>query len=135
MQPVRHWRTQKSRYRLVGVFCGECGHKAFPPRRLCRRCGADNLAEHQFLGLGEVYSYSTVYQAPRGFTEFVPYTTALVRLQEGPLVATQLTDAEPEAFHVGMAVQVVTRRVAEDGPDGVVVYGYKFRPVLGADSD
>ncbi|MBN1608161.1 MAG: hypothetical protein JW940_16125, partial [Polyangiaceae bacterium] len=35
---------------------------------------------------------------------------------------------DPDQVEVGMAVEMVTRRVREDGPDGVVVYGYKFRP-------
>jgi len=83
-----------------------------------------------FSGRGEVYSYSTVYNAPRGFEEFVPYTVALVRLEEGPLVTAQLTDVDADELRIGMPVEMVTRRVQSGGDEGVIVYGYKFRPVV-----
>jgi hypothetical protein len=80
-----------------------------------------------FSGQGEVYSYSTVFHAPLGYEEFVPYTVALVRLKEGPLVTTQLTDMDNGEAQVGMKVEMVTRKLREYGEDGVIVYGYKFR--------
>jgi uncharacterized OB-fold protein len=70
-----------------------------------------------------------LYQAPAGFTEYAPYPVALVRLDEGPLVACQLTDIQPDALRIGMDVEMVTRKLSEDGHDGIVLYGYKFRPV------
>ena len=78
----------------------------------------------------EVYSYSTIYQAPEGFEEFIPYTVALVKLEEGPLVTAQLTDVEAEDVRVGMPVEMVTRKIREEGEDGLIVYGYKFRKPL-----
>jgi len=81
----------------------------------------------RFSGQGEVYSYSTVFQAPSGYEEFVPYTVALVRLKEGPLVTAQLTDMDNDEARVGMKVEMVTRKLREYGEDGVIVYGYKFR--------
>jgi uncharacterized OB-fold protein len=83
-----------------------------------------------FCGLGTVYSYSVVRSAPNGFVEQVPYVVALVRLVEGPLVAAQLTDVAPDGVAMGMAVQMVTRRLRVDGRLGLVHYAYKFRPVL-----
>jgi uncharacterized OB-fold protein len=130
MEVPRHYRTRHARYALIGTVCDECGAPAFPPRELCAACGHDALSPFRFSGRGQVYSYSTIRQAPEGFTQFVPYVVALVTLQEGPLVSAQLTDVEPEAVSVGMAVEMVTRKVSEDGADGVIVYGYKFRPVL-----
>jgi uncharacterized OB-fold protein len=85
--------------------------------------------------LGEVYSYSTVHNAPEGYVENVPYTVALVKLEEGPLVTAQLADVEPQAVSVGMPVEMVTRKLRQDGDRGMIVYGYKFRPrlLVGAD--
>jgi uncharacterized OB-fold protein len=79
-----------------------------------------------------VYSYSTVYQAPEGFEDYVPYVVALIRLDEGPLVSAQLTDLGNEEPSIGMRVEMVTRKLREYGEDGYIVYGYKFRPVLAA---
>ena len=128
MEVPRYWRTQRSRYSLVGVACRDCEAKSFPPRDLCPRCGSSSLSECQFSGRGSVYSHSMVYQAPDGFSGLVPYPAALVRLEEGPLVAAQLADVEPDELKIGMGGQMVTRRLNEDGPSGIVIYGYKFRP-------
>jgi len=57
---------------------------------------------------------------------------ALVKLDEGPLVTAQLTDVEREDVTIGMPVEMVTRRMYEEGDDGVIVYNYKFRPLLQA---
>jgi uncharacterized OB-fold protein len=54
-----------------------------------------------------------------------------VRLEEGPLVTAQLTDCDLEQLAVDMPVEMVTRRLRDLGPDGLLVYGPKFRPVLG----
>jgi len=77
-----------------------------------------------------VYSYSTVYSAPRGFKEYLPYTVALVKLEEGPMLTAQLTDVDPDEVRIGMPVEMVTRKISEDGEAGQILYGYKFRPVL-----
>ena len=131
MEVPRHWRTQASRYALMGVRCEACGALTFPPREVCPECRGGALQPHRFCGLGEVYSHSTVLQGPDGFADGVPYVVALVKLDEGPLVAAQLTDIDREQVAIGLRVEMVTRRLRDDGPHGIVLYGYKFRPVLG----
>ena len=132
MSIPRNWRLQSQRYRLVGEVCDYCGAKLFPPRDVCPECSRPACTPYTFSGHGEVYSYSTIYQAPAGFEEFVPYTVALVKLDEGPLVTAQLTDMNADEVSIGMPVEMVTRRMQEEGEDGMIVYGYKFRPVLAA---
>jgi uncharacterized OB-fold protein len=81
-------------------------------------------------GRGNVYSYTTVFDAPAGFGEFAPYPVAIVKLDEGPMVTAQLTDLSPEEVVIGMPVEMVTRKLYEQGDEGVIVYNYKFRPQL-----
>jgi uncharacterized protein len=81
-------------------------------------------------GRGEIYSFSTMYNAPQGFEDQKPYTIALVKLDDGPMVTAQLTDIEPSDVKIGLRVEMVTRKLREDGPEGQIVYGYKFRPLL-----
>jgi hypothetical protein len=87
-------------------------------------------ASVQLSGLGEVYSFTTVIDAPEGFDEQAPYVLALIKLDEGPMLTAQLTDLlhEPE---IGMRVEMVTRKLRSDGAHGVISYGYKFRPIHG----
>ncbi len=126
----RNWRLQHQRYRLVGEICNKCGTHIFPPRDVCPECETVEQTEVAFSGQGEVYSYSTVYHPPRGFEEFAPYTVALVRLEEGPLVTAQLTDVDSDQVEIGMPVEMVTRRLQSGGEEGAILYGYKFRPTM-----
>jgi uncharacterized OB-fold protein len=118
----------------VGEVCPNCGVKLFPPRDVCLECEAPAKELYTFTGLGEVYSHTTVYDAPAGFERYAPYVVALVRLDEGPLLTAQLTDIEPEDVQIGMPVEMVTRKLREDGDEGMIVYGYKFRPAVAASS-
>jgi hypothetical protein len=59
-----------------------------------------------------------------------PYTVALVKLEEGPLVTAQLTDVAPNEVEIGMPVEMVTRKLRTQGDEGLIIYGYKFRPRL-----
>ncbi|HID51314.1 MAG TPA: Zn-ribbon domain-containing OB-fold protein, partial [Anaerolineae bacterium] len=83
-----------------------------------------------FTGLGEVFSYTTIYDAPAGFEHDAPYMVALVKLDEGPVVTAQLTDVSEGEVAIGMPVEMVTRKLRADGEEGMIVYGYKFRPAL-----
>ena len=86
--------------------------------------------KQELLGQGELYSFSVMYNAPRGYEDQLPYVIALIKLDEGPMVTAQLTDVDHEQVEIGMRVEMVTRKIREDGPEGQIIYGYKFRPVL-----
>lgn len=130
MNVPRHWRLENQRYSLVGEVCNNCGARLFPPRDVCPECSRPAYEPFVFSGKGKVYSYSTVYQVPAGYEEFAPYTVALVELDEGPLVAAQLTDVDQDDLEIDMPVEMVTRKLREEGEDGLIVYGYKFRKRL-----
>jgi uncharacterized protein len=131
MEIPRHWRIQKQRYSLVGEECPHCSAKIFPPRDVCPECGGEAKEPYRFSGRGSVYSYTVMHSAPSGFEESLPYTIALVKLDEGPTVTAQLTDLGEKEVAIGMPVEMVTRRIKEDGgKQGMLVYGYKFRPVM-----
>lgn len=128
MEISRNWRLQKQRYGLVGEVCEHCGSKIFPPRDVCPSCAEEARTLYQFSGRGEIYSFTTVYDAPEGYEEQAPYTVAIVKLDEGPLVTAQMADVDNGKVEIGQRVEMVTRKLKEDGERGVLVYGYKFRP-------
>ena len=131
MDIPRHWRLRKQRYGLVGEVCGHCDAKVFPPRDICPSCGEEAKTLYTFSGKGEVYSYTTVFDPPAGFEENAPFTVAMIKLEEGPLVTAQLTDLEGKKIDIGMPVEMVTRKLRSATDErGMLVYGYKFRPVV-----
>ena len=130
MEISRNWRLQKQRYGLVGEVCPHCDAKIFPPRDVCPNCAGEAKTAFAFSGRGEVYSFTTIYDPPEGYEGNAPYTVAIVKLDEGPMVTAQLTDVDNDQVDIGLPVEMVTRKLREDGDRGMLVYGYKFRPVL-----
>ncbi len=127
---ARDWRVRRQRYALQGEVCEHCGAVIFPPRDVCPHCSHPARTPVTLSGKGEVFSFSTMYNAPAGFEEYIPYTVAMVKLEEGPVVTAQITDVDAEDVYIGMKVEMVTRKISEDGQDGLIHYGYKFRPML-----
>src|SRR5215207_4832598 len=82
-----------------------------------------------FSGTGEVYSFTTLQEAPEGYEYEAPYILALVKLDEGPIITAQLTDLG-EPVEIGDRVEMVTRKLTTEGQRGMIVYGYKFRKIL-----
>lgn len=83
-----------------------------------------------FAGTGEVYSYTTVQEAPEGYEGQAPYMLALVKLDEGVLITAQITDVDGDSLKIGDRVEMVTRKLTTEGERGMIIYGYKFRKVL-----
>ena len=130
MQVPRNWRLQKQRYSLIGEVCDHCGVKLFPPRDVCPECSHDVQTLYQFTGTANIYSFSQVFDPPTGHLENTPYIVALVKLKEGPMITAQLTDVDIDQVEIGMKVEMVTRKMSVEGTEGMIVYGYKFRPLI-----
>ena len=124
------WRLKNQRYKLEGSVCPQCGEKYFPPRDVCPACKAHPLQPYRFNGNGIIYSFTVIYQATPRFEPYVPYVVALVKLEEGPMITAQITDIDVDSVSIGMPVEMVFRKISEQGERGLIYYGYKFRPVL-----
>ncbi len=124
---ARNWRLREQRYQLIGNQCVNCGAKFFPPRQVCTECRATTFEPYHFNGKGTLYSYTTLRHAPVGFENQAPYSVGMIKLDEGPMVEAQLTDVNPEDLEIGMRVEMVTRKLREEGDAGLIIYGYKFR--------
>jgi hypothetical protein len=134
MSIPRFWRNIKSRYNLIATKCLSCGGTYFPPRNLCPRCRRKSkLKKVKLKGVGEVLTYTVIHSAPEGFENRVPYIMAIVKLEDGPCLTTQLVDCEPSEVKIGMKVKSVFRRIQEDGEAGLIHYGFKFKPLSGAE--
>ncbi len=130
----RFWREIQSRYNLVGTKCGNCGKVDFPPRSVCPDCGRKSVGKMQMTklrGKGTVVTYTTIYDAPSQFDMQKPYTMAIIEMDEGVRLTSQLIDVKPEDVKIGMHVQATFRKLGQEGDAGVIHYGYKFRPARG----
>lgn len=101
--------------------CEACGHRWFPPSRTCPRCLADRVTWGAVSGRGTVWSFTVFHKAYLPGFE-VPYNVAVVELEAGVRLFTNLVEVPLDAIHVGMPVQAVFEDVAE----GITLL--KFRP-------
>ncbi len=125
-----YWRRIDNRYNLAGTSCKTCKTKFFPPRSLCPTCRRKgDLVEFKFSGKGKVVSWTNVHAAPEGHGMNTPYLIAVIELEEGPNVLAQLVGFEEP--QIGDNVEVAFRKVREEGKEGIICYGYKFRPAKG----
>ena len=85
--------------------CAKCRAYIYYPRDRCPHCFAGELSWEPVSGRGKLYSYTTVYRASsRSFAD-APYVLAIVELDEGPRMTTNIV-APPEKLKVGMPVAV-----------------------------
>ena len=127
---VRMWRHIQQRYNLVGSKCNTCGDIFFPARVVCPNCRRKGKLEpFQFSGKGKIYTYSAIRSPPDNFKKMAPYAVAVIELEEGAKLTSQLVDCDVDNIEIGDPVEMVFRRISEDGPDGVISYGFKFKPI------
>ncbi len=130
MSVPRYWRAEVPRYRLLGEECTGCGARFFPARPVCTVCGSTEFRDYKLAETGEVVTWTVIRNPPTGFEKYRPYVVALLELDDGVRLLSQVVDVDPMEVHAGMRVEAVFRRVKEDGKAGIIQYGYKFRPVV-----
>jgi len=124
-----HWRRFKELYNLQGSRCEKCGNVFFPVRKICPNCRREGrISLCLFSGKGKVYTYTVIRAPPEGFEAFTPYVVALVQLDEGPKVTSQIVDCSPEDVYIGMPVASCFRKLRAQNKEGIIIYGFKFKP-------
>ena len=124
------WRRFKSRYQLIGTICKNCNSKFYPPRNVCPTCRRDGkIEEVMFKNTGKIVSYTIIHTGPTGFEKQTPYPVAIIELNNGPKITAQIVDCESDELKIGLSVKSTFRKIYEDGKDGIIHYGLKFKPV------
>jgi uncharacterized OB-fold protein len=93
--------------------CSDCGHIQFPPQSFCAACLAGNLAWFKASGSGTVLSYTVVHWSPNpAYAADAPYVLALIALEEGPRMLTNIVRTPPAEVRIGMATVVTFENCA-----------------------
>lgn len=113
-----------SRRELRLQRCGKCGNYRYPISPVCPRCLDSEFVWEPVSGRGRVFSYVVFHRAyHRGFAADVPYNVALVRLEEGIFMFSNVVGISNEAITCDMPVMVDYDRVT----DAITLP--RFRPV------
>ncbi len=123
------WRNRIATYRLRGAKCKRCGRIHYPPRNACPYCGCRELETIELPRRGKLLSYSVVYSVPGDHRLHTPLILGLVDLGQTKVIA-ELTDVLPEELGSVSEVEAVVRKIDEQGENGVIKYGIKFRPAM-----
>jgi uncharacterized OB-fold protein len=93
------WEGAK-RHELRIQRCLDCKRAYFYPRPFCPHCASRNVEWFTASGKGTLYSYVIVHRGPPGFQDWLPYVIAVVQLQEGPRMMSNVINVEPTPEHL-----------------------------------
>lgn len=119
---AKFWEAARE-HKLLLQRCGDCGAFQFFPQSLCRGCLSQRLNWIEASGRGTIYSYTIVHRAPSAaFERDIPYVVALVELDEGVRMMSNVVGCVPQEVSIGMEVEVLFDHVTDE------IAIPKFRP-------
>lgn len=120
-----YWKAAK-RHELLLQRCRKCGQVIYFPRIICFKCLSKELEWFNSKGLGTIYSYTIInYQiAHKSFEQDVPYIYAIIDLDEGARMISNVINIDVSKVKIGMRVRAVFEDVTED------ISIPKFEPLL-----
>jgi uncharacterized OB-fold protein len=109
-----YWAAARD-HQLVIQRCTACGHVWHPPLPLCPACHSEVIAWIPVSGRGHVYTYTVVYHATHAaMADKVPYISALIELEEGPRILTNLRNCTEDDARIGMPVWVLFEELTDE---------------------
>ena len=108
--------------------CLRCAYVRYPEAPLCPECLSHESEWREDTGAGTIWSWCVYHRAYNdAFTEALPYNVALVELDSGPRVISNVLNAET-TLRIGDRVIAAPREVA---PGHFLIY---FEHARGGDS-
>jgi uncharacterized OB-fold protein len=103
--------------KLMLPKCCDCGRVFFYPRILCPHCHSRNVGWIQGSGRGKLYSFEIAYQTiSRAFKVKPPYVLAMIELDEGVRMLSNLVEVEPDPKKIrcDMPVEIVYQKLTDE---------------------
>ncbi|AZC21446.1 MULTISPECIES: Zn-ribbon domain-containing OB-fold protein [Pseudomonas] len=126
---LREWREHGGKYRLEGSQCEECNEIFFPRRTVCGACNSMSVKPYRCARTGkiEVMAHAdNPILAAMGYGETVPRCMAMVRLDDGLVIASEIVDVcDAQQLKVGAPVRMVVRKHVRES-NLAWQYAYKF---------
>lgn len=122
-ESVPFWQGCRD-HKLLLQYCLACGKHQFYPRVICANCMSEQLEWREASGCGTLETYTIVTRAVSdAYAADVPYVIALITLEEGPRLMSNVIGCDVESVKCGLAVEVVFERWSDE------ITMPKFRPV------
>jgi uncharacterized OB-fold protein len=113
-ESLPYWQAARD-HRLALPKCEECHKFWFPPSRTCPHCLSAKFSFQNVSGKGKIFSFVTFHRVYRpAFTNDVPYVVALIELDEGPRLLSNIMGVTHDQVKCEMRVEVVFDDYDED---------------------
>ena len=124
--PSKIWRKFQNRYLLEGVKSETSGKTFYPPVIFEAGNPENKFTINKYKKEGKLVTWSVVNAAPNGFEDFKPYVVAIIELEAGERLTSQIVDVESKELQKGDILIPTFRKIYEDGKDGIIHYGLKW---------
>ncbi|MGB2693921.1 MAG: Zn-ribbon domain-containing OB-fold protein [Dehalococcoidia bacterium] len=110
--------------KLMLLRCTQCGTYRLPGRDRCSDCWSTETEWAQVSGRGKLYTFGVMHQQYHpSFADVIPYNYAIVELEQGPRLITNIVDCTNEDLRTDMPVEAVFDPVSDE------TTLVRFRPV------
>jgi hypothetical protein len=92
--------------RLLIQHCPACGKHQFYPRKICKHCGDPNVEWVDASGKGTVHTFTVIHRGIPGWVDEGPYVAAVIDLEEGARMTSNVVECAPADVSIGMPVEV-----------------------------
>lgn len=117
-----YWEYCK-KHELRMQKCSQCGYIRFPVSIICPKCHSMKAEWTKLSGKGRIYSYIIYHQAFHpSYENDIPYAAAIIQLDEGPRMDSNIIGCKLEDIKIDMPVEVYFDDVTDD------ISLPKFRP-------
>jgi uncharacterized OB-fold protein len=121
----RYHRETPRRFRLEAEKT-ESGKIFFPPRKYYEN--GEKAEPIRLAESGKVVTYTVIHTAPAEHSDLTPYAIAIVELDDGARITSQIADVDTSKVSIGMRVKIEFRKIRTEGDEGLLCYGYKVVP-------
>jgi len=119
----RYTREIPHRFRLEAQKF-EDGFVSLPNRYISPN-GNKNSEKIKLSGKGKILSYTVIHTPSDEFKLIKPYAVAIIETIEGARLTAMITDTPLDKITIGADVELVFRKIKEEGASGIINYGYK----------
>lgn len=95
------------------------------PNRYISPNGNKNFEKIKLSGRGKILSFTVIHTPSDEFKLIKPYAVAIIETTEGARLTAMITDTPIEKLTIGAEVELVFRKIKEEGASGIINYGYK----------
>ena len=123
----RYTREIPHRYRLEAQKFTKSGFTTLPRRYVDPETGDKENENITLKGTGTILTYTIINISADQFSRKTPFPVAVIETDEGARLTAQVVDCDHEDVKIGARVELVFRKIGEEGNSGIINYGYKAK--------